>query len=282
MPNTGQMNLNSAQMNLNSGQADFNSGPMDLRALMNARLQGAQGVPAYGTSDFGSVQGAGSGSGTSPSVWASQIPEDFRNTKAIGNIFGNFGNVMKIKFSKKKPEGALVQMQDPSQAVRCCKLLHNTKLPGGKITVRPSRMDNIVIYPHEDADTAKDFSQGFEHRYRDVNSKFAQTCLARVGSPTPVLMVNNVPEDKMSELKAYIIESGYTIENFREGKKKGADENKEEESSKKKRTSFVFVELSSTEEAVSAVARLHNTAPSSIGEGRFRRLGFAFTSNKEA
>merc|ERR1719158_1228393 len=56
MPNTGQMNLNSAQMNLNSGQADFNSGTMDLRALMNARLQG---VPAYGTSDFGSVQGAG-------------------------------------------------------------------------------------------------------------------------------------------------------------------------------------------------------------------------------
>merc|ERR1719361_3254832 len=47
MPNTGQMNLNSAQMNLNSGQPDFNSGPMDLRALMNARLQGAQGVPAY-------------------------------------------------------------------------------------------------------------------------------------------------------------------------------------------------------------------------------------------
>merc|ERR1719273_1965335 len=275
MPNTGQMNLNSAQ-------TDFNPGQMDLRAMMNARLQGVQGVPAIGTSDFGSVQGVGDGSGTSAAVWVSQIPEDFRNTKAIGNIFGNFGNVMKIKFSKKKPEGALVLMQDPSQAVRCCKLLHNTKLPGGKITVRPSRMDNIVIYPHEDADTAKDFSQGFEHRYRDVNSKFAQTCLARVGRPTPVVMVANVPEDKMSELKAYIIESGYTIENFSEGKKKGTNETKEEDPSKKKRTSFVFVELSSTEEAVSAVARLHNTAQSMPNEGRFRRLGFAFTSNKEA
>jgi RNA recognition motif-containing protein len=269
-----------------------NPGQMDLKTVMNARLQGLQGIPGYGASGFNGAQGMGgfgasdfsgvqgmsdSFGANSPSVWVSNIPEDFRNTKAIGNIFGNFGNVMKVKFSRKKPDGALVQMQDPSHAIKCCQFLNGVKLPGGKFTVRPSKIEQVIINPHEDSDQAKDFSGGYEHRYRDLNSKFAQTCLQRLGRPTCVLMVASIPEDKMSELKAYIIESGYTVENMEEGKKKATnDETKGEPN--KKRTHFAFVELASIEEAVSAVARLHSTMPKSIGEGRFRRLVFSFTT----
>jgi len=295
MPNPGQMDLNT-MMNANPGQ-------MDLKTMMNARLQGLQGIPGYGASDFSGAQGMGgfgasdfSGlqrmgdavGATSPSVWVSNIPEDFRNTKAIGNIFGNFGNVMRVKFSRKKPDGALVQMQEPSHAAKCCQFLNGVKIPGGKITVRASKIEQVIINPHEDADQAKDFSGGYEHRYRDLNSKFAQTCLQRMGRPTCVLMVASVPEDKMSELKAYIIESGYTVENLEEGRKKGTSDEKKGTSDEtkgepnKKRTHFAFVELSSTEEAVSAVARLHNTMPKSIGEGRFRRLVFSFTTKTSA
>lgn len=269
-----------------------NPGQMDLKAVMNARLQGLQGIPGYGAPDFSGVQGmSGFGASdfsgvqgmnnslgaTSPSIWVSNIPDDFRNTKAISNIFGNFGNVMRVKFSRKKPDGALVQMQEPSHAAKCCQFLNGVKLPGGKIRVTPSKIEQIIINPHEDSDQAKDFSGGYEHRYRDLNSKFAQTCLQRLGRPTCVLMVANIPEDKMSELKAYIIESGYTVENMEEGKKKGTnDETKGEPN--KKRTHFAFVELSSTEETVSAVARLHGTIPKSIADGRSRRLVFSFTT----
>jgi len=300
MPNPGQMdfntmmNANSGQMDLktmmnaNPGQMDLNtmmnqsSGQMALKTMMNARLQGLQGVPGYGASDFSGIQGMdGAGALASPSVWVNNVPEDFRNTKAMCNIFGNFGNVMRVKFSRKKPDGALVQMQDPSHANKCCQFLNNVKLPGGRITVRHSKIEQVVINPHEDSDQGKDFSGGYEHRYRDVNSKFAQTCLSRLGRPTAVLMVASIPEDKMSELKAYIIESGYTIEGFEEGKKKGTNDEAKGEPNKK-RTHFAFVELSSQEEAVSAVARLHNTMPNSMVEGRSRRLVFSFTTKQSA
>jgi len=287
--NPGQMDLN-ALLNANSGQMDLkpminaNSGQFDLKTMMNARLQGLPGVPSYGASDFRGIQGMDdAGAAASPSVWVSNIPEDFRNTKAMCNIFGNFGNVMRIKFSRKKPDGALVQMQDPSHAAKCCQFLNNVRLPGGKLTVKPSKIEQVVINPHEDSDQAKDFSRGFEHRYRDLNSKFAQTCLQRLGRPTAVLMVASIPEDKMSELKAYIIESGYNVEEFKEGKKKVVNDEAKGESNKKK-THFAFVELSSIEEAISAVARLHNTLPNSMAEGqpKFRRLVFSFTTKQSA
>merc|ERR1712080_806168 len=117
-----------------------------------------------------------------------------------------------------------------------------------------------------DSDQAKDFSAGYDHRYRDLNSKFAQTCLQRLGRPTCVFMVGSIPEDKMSELKAYIIESGYTVENMKEGQKKKIIGDEKGEPIKKQ-SHFAFVELASVEQAVSAVARLHKTMLKTIGEG---------------
>jgi len=215
----------------------------------------------------------------SPCVWISGVPEDFRNTKAISNILGNFGNVMKVKFSRKKPDGVLVQMQDSSQAARCVNCMNHAELPGGKLKVSSSKIQEVIITQHEDPEQGRDFSRGFDHRYRDVNSKFAQTCLSRMGRPTNVLMVNNIPEDKMDEAKAYIIESGFDVEEFREGTKRNSDKEGEPD---KKRTHYAFVEFSSVGDAISAVARLHNTLPSSIGEGKMRRLAFTFTSKRSS
>jgi len=171
-------------------------------------------------------------------------------------------------------------MQEPSHAVKCCQFLNGIKLPGGKITVKPSKIEQIILTPYDDPDQGKDFSGGYDHRYRDLNSKFAQTCLHRLGRPTCVLMVGRIPEDKMSELKAYIIESGYTVKNMEEGQKKksAGDVNGEPN----KRSHFVFVELASVKQAVGAVAKLHNTMPKNMGEGhsnkRFQRLVFSFTT----
>merc|ERR1719273_1889324 len=233
--------------------ASMSNSGMDLKTMMAARMQGLN-VPAYGASS-NAAQGLMGAQGMigsqgmmgnqgmignqgmlgaqglmgaqmqddSPCVWISGVPEDFRNTKAISNILGNFGNVMKVKFSRKKPDGVLVQMQDSSQAARCVNCMNHAELPGGKLKVSSSKIQEVIITQHEDPEQGRDFSRGFDHRYRDVNSKFAQTCLSRMGRPTNVLMVNNIPEDKMDEAKAYIIESGFDVEEFREGTKRNSD-----------------------------------------------------------
>jgi hypothetical protein len=304
-----QMLLNQVKM-LQDQVTQLTPKPTELPELLSARLQGINGVPGYGASNGmegvlqgmnrasngmegvfqgmnrasngmeGILQGMNGASNMMEGscVWANGIPEEFRNTKFLCNIFGNYGNVMKIKFSRKKPDGALIEMQDPEYAAKCCKYLHDVKLGGGRISVRLSKIPQVNIGQHEDNDTGMDFSRGFVHRYREKNAKFTQIIMKRLSDPTAILCISSVPEGKMSELKDYIVESGYTVKNLEEGKTKKVDEG---ESSKKKQA-FAFVELGSTEEAIGAVGKLHNTMPSSIGEkNKFNRgLVFSFTSKR--
>merc|ERR1711890_147850 len=90
-----------------------------------------------------------------------------------------------------------------------------------------SKIAEMTMNPGEDTDFGKDFSRGMQFRYRDYNSKFTQTCMRRLSRPTSKVMVSNIPEDKLSEVKEYFIESGFTVDEFQEGKKKetegGAD-----------------------------------------------------------
>merc|ERR550539_1559562 len=77
-----------------------------------------------------------------------------------------------------------------------------------------------------------------------------------------------------NEVKAYLIESGYNVENFVEGKKKASAG----EGDKKRSNGFANVEFSSVEEAMSAVGKLHSTRPSSVKGLSRRGLVFSFTS----
>lgn len=249
---------------------------LDLKAMLSARLLGINGVPGYGANNMTEGMIGIPNMAEGNCVWANGIPEEFRNTKTICNIFGNFGNVMRIKFSRKKPDGALIEMQDPTYASKCCKYLHDVKLGGGRLSVRLSKIPQVVIHPNENDDLGKDFSRGFEHRYRGSNTKFTQIIMSRLSDPTAVLVVSGIPEGKMSELKDYIVESGYTVKKMEEGKSR----QNEGEPSKKKQA-FAFVEFASTEEAISAVGKLHNTMPSSIGERKFKGLVFSFTSKRD-
>ena len=48
-------------------------------------------------------------------VWVTGIPKECTDADFLCNIFGNYGNVRRIKFSKKKADGALIECQDPRQ-----------------------------------------------------------------------------------------------------------------------------------------------------------------------
>merc|ERR1712059_106496 len=63
-------------------------------------------------------------------VWVTGLPEDYQDADKLLNIFGNFGNVRKIVFSEKKPDGALIELDDPRAAWKCSACMHTKKING--------------------------------------------------------------------------------------------------------------------------------------------------------
>merc|ERR1711922_85720 len=92
------------------------------------------------------------------------------------------------------------------------------------------------------------------------DSKFRRICLSRLRNLSNSVSVSNLPEGKSDQLKKFIIESGYTVKSM-EGSQRPVDENKP-----KSDYTMVKVELASVEEAIAAVANLHNSWPNKFGE----------------
>merc|ERR1719479_794455 len=239
------------------------SGGMDLSGMLASQLMGMNAEKP------------------STLVWVTGISKECADPDFLCNIFGNYGNVRRIKFSKKKPDGALIEMQDPRHVAKVCRFLNDVKLGGERISVRRTKLTKVII--SGDDETSKDYSKAIKEHWRYTkDSKFTKIIMKRLSHPTPLVMVSNVPAGKVSAVKNYIIESGYTVKGIEEGEPR-KDEDKKPVSD----NTFVIVELASTEEALSAVGKLHNTMPSSIGEkktfqGRFNRgLVFTFAVKKE-
>merc|ERR1712083_1179218 len=99
------------------------------------------------------------------------------------------------------------------------------------------------------------------------DAKFRRICLKRLFNLSNSIVVSNLPEDKSDQLKKFIIESGYTVKSM-EGSQRPIDESKPS-------TGYTMsvVELASIEEAISAVANLHNSWPKKFGEMKKDRYG---------
>merc|ERR1711934_581901 len=122
------------------------------------------------------------------------------------------------------------------------------------------------------------------------DSKFLKICMARLRQLSPKIIVSNIPEGKEDLLKKHIIEAGYTVKSM-EGSKRTVGSRRwkaaEAEASKSGFTMQV-IELASTEEAIGAVANLHNTWPKKMGTKnkdhfqRERGLNFSFAGSLKA
>merc|ERR1712154_636920 len=111
------------------------------------------------------------------------------------------------------------------------------------------------------------------------DSKFLKICMARLRRLSPKIIVSNIPEGKEDLVKKHIIDAGYTVKSM-EGSKRA-------ETAKSGFTMQV-IELASTEEAIGAVANLHNTWSKKMGAknkdnfGNERGLNFAFGGSLKA
>merc|ERR1712061_740130 len=191
-------------------------------------------------------------------IWITGLPESFQDADKLSNLFGNFGNVRKVVFTEKKPDGALIELDDSRGCIKAVANMRGQKLDGQEIKISFTKIDQAGM---KNDSKSKDVRQAKENwRFSgNKDSKFRRICLARLRNISNSVIVSNLPEGKSDQSKKFIIESGYTVKSM-EGSQRPIDESKP-----KSGYTMVLVELASVDEAIDAVANLHNSWPKKFG-----------------
>merc|ERR1719318_950896 len=211
-------------------------------------------------------------------IWVTGLPEDYQDADKLTNIFGNFGNVQRIKFTDKKPDGALIELDDARGAMKAVWVMNKQKLDGNALKVSFSKLERAGFIKEDDAKSKLVWKAKENWRFasKDKESKFRRICLSRLRILSNKVIVSNLPEGKMDQLKKYIVESGFTVKSI-EGSKRPNEEGKPSTG-----YTMAIVELADVEETIAAVATLHNTWPIKLGTKKVNRfdrslpLNFAF------
>merc|ERR1712241_465194 len=90
-----------------------------------------KGNVGVGLNDLMASLTGNQGKDESPCIWVAGLPEEYQDSQKLLNIFGNFGNVRRIVFSDKKPDGALIQMDNANSAMKA-RLVTRNQTIGGK------------------------------------------------------------------------------------------------------------------------------------------------------
>merc|ERR1712061_438594 len=89
-------------------------------------------------------------------VWVTGLPESFQDATKLSNVFGNFGNVRKVVFTEKKPDGALIELDDSRGSVKAVANMRGHKLDGQPIKVSFTKIDQAGM---KNNDKSKDIRQ---------------------------------------------------------------------------------------------------------------------------
>merc|ERR1719410_562940 len=178
----------------------------------------------------------------------SNIPEEIANVDHIFNMVGMYGDVMFVKILRNKRDCCMVQMAKPHHAQQVKQCLDHAKVGGNKLCVSYSRVDNLLNKRIPDDDELqKDFLNSRNHRYRShtVAAKLSKN----LGPPTSTLHVANLPEGfTHSDIKDLFIEKGFTVKDSQECGNGG----------------MAFLSMPSPDEALMALAIMHNYAPQEL------------------
>merc|ERR1719219_2965991 len=113
-------------------------------------------------------------------VWVTGLPEDYQDADKLLNIFGNFGNVRKIVFSEKKPDGALIELDDSRGCIKAVVNMNGQKLDGQAIKVSFTKIDSAGL--KKDDTKSKDVRQAKENwRFTgNKEAKFRRIIMSRL------------------------------------------------------------------------------------------------------
>merc|ERR1719216_294057 len=193
-------------------------------------------------------------------IWVAGLPEEFRDHQKLVNIFGCFGNVRHLVHSTKRPDGFIIEMED-ARSARKARFVTRYQMVGGRplkvIQLDPERFNRLGLDSRSMDVDRKDWRYAKDSKYRKIH-------MARLLRLSPKIIVYNIPEGKEDLLKDHIIGAGYTIKSMKGPQRK---------SLAKYEYTMQVIELASTEEAIGAVANLHNTWPNKMGNKRKDRFG---------
>jgi len=207
-------------------------------------------------------------------IWVKGIAEDYQDADKLINVFGIFGNIQKIKFFDNKPDVALIEMSDAKGAEKAVAIMNGKKINGSLLQVSLAKSNDVKI--NSDDNKSKDSAKIKETWRYFTNKSRARRGVLRLKDLSNKIVVGYVPEGKFDQLKKHIVQSGFTVKSF-EGEERPKVEDKPS-------TGFAraFVEFATFDEAIGAIANLHNTWPNKFGnkktdkEGRSYGLSFSF------
>ncbi|XP_059431957.1 polypyrimidine tract-binding protein homolog 3-like [Corylus avellana] len=171
---------------------------------------GAVGFPQMGdaaaiTAAFGGGLPPGiSGTNDRCTVLASNLNPDKIDEDKLFNLFSLYGNIVRIKLLRSKPDHALIEMGDGFQAELAVHFLKGALLFGKRLEVNYSKYPSITPAP----DT-HDYSNSNLNRFNRNAAKNYRYCC----SPTKMIHVSTLPQDITEEEILSHLEEHGTIAN---------------------------------------------------------------------
>merc|ERR1711890_127076 len=108
------------------------------------------------------------------------------------------GNVRKVVFSEKKPDGALIELDDSRGSIKAVVNMNGQKLDGKAIKVSFTKIDQAGL--KKDDTKSKDVRQAKENWRFTSNkeSKFSKICMSRLRKLSGSVIVSNIPKESLS------------------------------------------------------------------------------------
>lgn len=127
-----------------------------------------------------------SGTNTACTILVSNLDADKIDVDKIFNLFSLYGNIVRIKILRNKPDHALVEMADGFQAELAVHFLKGAMLFGRRMEVNYSKYSNIT--PSSDA---HEYGGSSLNRFNRNAAKNYRYCC----SPTKIIHISSLPQD---------------------------------------------------------------------------------------
>ncbi|KDP30748.1 hypothetical protein JCGZ_15177 [Jatropha curcas] len=147
-----------------------------------------------------------SGTNDRCTVLVSNLNPDRIDEDKLFNLFSLYGNIVRIKLLRNKPDHALVQMGDGFQAELAVHFLKGAMLFGKRLEVNFSKYPNIT----QGADTHEYVNSNLNRFNRNAAKNYKYCC-----SPTKMIHLSTLPQDITEEEIVSLLEEHGTVVNSR-------------------------------------------------------------------
>ncbi|XP_039117106.1 polypyrimidine tract-binding protein homolog 3-like [Dioscorea cayenensis subsp. rotundata] len=190
----------SSQTGYGDGGGLYALHPTGPRAVSFAQMSNAAAVAAA----FGGVLPPGvTGTNDRCTILVSNLNPDKSDEDKLFNLFSMYGNIVRIKLLRNKPDHALIEMEDGFQAELAVHFLKGAMLFGKRLEVNFSKYPNITPAPD-----AHEYSGSTLNRFnRNAVKNYRYCC-----SPTKMIHVSTLPQDiTEDEIETHLVEHGTIV-----------------------------------------------------------------------